>query len=213
MALKGDFIATGSILARHIKASQSITTPILSSPTINAGQINSTAINNGNGNFTVDAAGNLYAKSGRFEGEVYAGRLTGNVLSSYEVMKTGIGTYGVAIPPLEGNALIHVSFLVTSGQSPKANAYDTGRILGTRRNATIKCNGQQLIQHVYGVVSDWWYEYPKTFTTISENVQMCGGMFKVPLGQSISVSVVVRNYQGNLLNATGIVIASVMPIK
>ena len=213
MALKGDFIATNSILSRHIKASQSITTPILSSPTINAGQINSTAINNGNGNFTVDAAGNLYAKSGRFEGEVYAGRLTGNVLSSYEVMNTGIGTYGVAIPPLEGNALIHVSFLVTSGNSPKANAYDTGRILGTRRHATIECNGQQLIQHVYGVVSDWWYDYPKTFTTISENVQMCGGMFKVPLGQSISVSVVVRTYQGNLLNATGIVIASVMPIK
>ena len=213
MALKGDFIATGSILSRHIKASQSITTPILSSPTINAGQINSTAINNGNGNFTVDAAGNLYAKSGRFEGEVYAGRLTGNVLSSYEVMNTGIGTYGVAIPPLEGNALIHVSFLVTSGKSAKANAYDSGRILGTRRQATIECNGQQLIQQVYGVVDDWWYEYPKTFTTISENVQMCSGMFKVPLGKSISVSVVVRTYHGDLLNATGVVIASVMPIK
>ena len=213
MALKGDFIATDSILSRHIKASQSITTPILSSPTINAGQINSTAINNGNGNFTVDAAGNLYAKSGRFEGEVYAGRLTGNVLSSYEVMNTGIGTYEVAIPPLEVNALIHVSLLVTSGNSPKANVYDNDRILGTRRNATIVCNGQQLIQHVYGVVDSWWYEYPKTFTSISENVQMCGGMFKVPRGKSISVSVVVRTYQGNLINATGVVIASVMPIK
>ena len=213
MALKGDFIATDSILARHIAASQSIVTPILTAPTINAGRLNSTEINNGNGNFTVDAAGNLYAKSGRFEGEVYAGRLTGNVLSSYEVMNTGIGTYGVSIPPLEGNALIHVSFLVTSGKSPKANAYDTGRILGTRRQATIECNGQQLIQHVYGVVDDWWYDYPKTLTRISENVQMCSGMFKVPLGKSISVSVVVRTYQGDLLNATGVVIASVMPIK
>ena len=213
MALKGDFIATDSILSRHIKASQSITTPILSSPTINAGQINSTAINNGNGNFTVDAAGNLYAKSGRFEGEVYAGRLTGNVLSSYEVMNTGIGTYEVAIPPLEGNALIHVSFLVTSGNSPKANVYDSDRILATRRHATIECNGQQLIQHVYGVVDEWWYDYPKTFTRISENVQMCGGMFKVPSGKSISVSVVVRTYNENLVNATGVVIASVMPVK
>ena len=128
-------------------------------------------------------------------------------------MNTGIGIYRVAIPPLEVNALIHVSFLVTSGTSAKAPAYDAGRILGTRRQATITCNGQQLIQHVYGVVDNWWYKYPDTLTNIAENVQMCSGMFKVPRGESISVSVVVRTYHGALLNATGVVIASVMPIK
>ena len=40
MALKGDFIATDSILARHIAANQSITSPIINSGVINSGTIN-----------------------------------------------------------------------------------------------------------------------------------------------------------------------------
>ena len=227
--VSGDVFADGMILGKHIAADQTIYSPKIIGGDLDIGGGNFTVNGAGaavarnitvqggginiNDNFIVTNQGELTAKSGRFEGEVYAGRLTGNVLSSYEVVKTGIGTYDVTIPPLEVNALIHVSFLVTSGTSPKAPAYDAGRILGTRRQATITCNGQQLIQYVYGVVDNWWYEYPKTYTTISENVQMCSGMFKVPRGKSISVSVVVRTYHGALLDATGVVIASVMPIK
>ena len=49
MALKGDFIATDSILSRHIAASQTI-----SSPNINGGNINI-----GNGRFSVNSSGNV----------------------------------------------------------------------------------------------------------------------------------------------------------
>ena len=49
MALKGDFIATDSILARHIAANQTI-----SSPNINGGNINI-----GNGRFSVNSSGNV----------------------------------------------------------------------------------------------------------------------------------------------------------
>ncbi|MFP5075626.1 hypothetical protein ACLD9W_12480, partial [Neisseria sp. WLZKY-1] len=46
---------------------------------------NSVSINNGNGSFTVDARGNLYAKNGRFEGTVKADRIEGDVLKMYHL--------------------------------------------------------------------------------------------------------------------------------
>lgn len=66
--LNGDFIATGSISGDKITANTSIT-----APTINGGQIN---INN---RFLVDRDGNMTAKSGVFEGEVRADKITGKI--------------------------------------------------------------------------------------------------------------------------------------
>lgn len=98
VAVSGDVIADGTVQGRHIAAGQSIRTPTLTSATINsstlnastinAGSINSTAINNGGGAFTVDAAGNLYARNGRFEGTVRADRIEGDVLKMYRFAYT-----------------------------------------------------------------------------------------------------------------------------
>ncbi|UOO87507.1 phage tail protein [Neisseria arctica] len=87
MALDGDFIATDSILARHIAANQKITTPILDAPTINAGRLNSTTINNGNGAFTVNEAGDLYARNGRFEGVIRADKIEGFLVEQITVRR------------------------------------------------------------------------------------------------------------------------------
>ncbi|NSM11385.1 DUF1983 domain-containing protein [Moraxella bovoculi] len=66
--LNGDFIATGSVSGDKITANTSIT-----APTINGGQINI------NDRFLVDRDGNMTAKSGLFEGEVRADKITGKI--------------------------------------------------------------------------------------------------------------------------------------
>ncbi len=96
MYVSGDVFADGTILGKHIAADQKITTPLLEAPTINAGRLNSAEINNGNGNFTVDKAGNLYAKNGRFEGVVKADRIEGFLVEALSARRGEIeyGTSG-----------------------------------------------------------------------------------------------------------------------
>ncbi|UKH19876.1 TipJ family phage tail tip protein [Actinobacillus pleuropneumoniae] len=60
VAINGDLIADGAILGKHIRASQTLT-----SPNINGGSLNI-----GNGNFIVDSSGNVTAKKGTFSGNL-----------------------------------------------------------------------------------------------------------------------------------------------
>ncbi len=76
-AMTGDFIADGTVHGRSIVAGTEIITPVLQSAIVNAGRINSTEINNGNGNLTITADGVLRAKHGYFEGTVRADRIEG----------------------------------------------------------------------------------------------------------------------------------------
>ena len=84
VALSGDLIADGTVQAKHI---QTTTLSAISSNlgNVTAGNLSSVSINNGNGKFRVDAQGNLYAKSGRFEGTVKADRIEGDVLKMYHL--------------------------------------------------------------------------------------------------------------------------------
>ena len=52
--------------------------------------IKSSSINNGNGNFTVDSSGNLYAKNGRFEGTIRADRIEGFLVEQITVNRSNI---------------------------------------------------------------------------------------------------------------------------
>ena len=84
VALSGDLIADGTVQAKHIQTS-TLSAISANLGNVTAGSLNSVSINNGNGSFTVDARGNLYAKSGRFEGTVKADRIEGDVLKMYHL--------------------------------------------------------------------------------------------------------------------------------
>lgn len=193
MALKGDFIATGSILARHIAASQSITTPILSAPTINAGKINSTAINNGAGNFTVDAAGNLYAKSGTFEGTVRAEKIVGNVLKSFRLKRVSKGVYTLAVPGIEYDSVVTVNIpmFVDGGKSVSGN---TGEIQDRWSYIEVSINGVKVfLPAVNGI--GWtdlrnageYNHYPDTY----QRLQWSEVVLK---GKAVTVSISIKNF-------------------
>ena len=195
MALKGDFIATGSILGRHIKASQSITTPILSAPTINAGQINSTAINNGNGNFTVDAAGNLYAKSGSFEGTVRAEKIVGNVLKSFRLQRVSTGVYTLAVPAIEYDSVVTVNIpmYVDGGKSVTGN---TSEIQARWSYIEVSINGVKVfLPAVNGIgwttgsgqFADVYKHYPDTY----QRLQWSEVVLK---GKTVTISISIKNF-------------------
>ena len=196
MALKGDFIATGSILARHIKASQSITTPILSAPTINAGQINSTAINNGAGNFTVDAAGNLYAKSGTFEGTVRAEKIVGNVLKSFRLQRVSTGVYTLAVPAIEYNSVVTVNIpmFVDGGKSASGNV---GEIQARWSYIEVSINGVEVfLPAVNGMGwttgrGDQFVEYYKHYPDTYQRLQWSEVVLK---GKTVTISISIKNF-------------------
>ena len=195
MALKGDFIATGSILGQHIKASQSITTPILSAPTINAGKINSTAINNGNGNFTVDAAGNLYAKSGSFEGTVRAEKIVGNVLKSFRLQRVSTGVYTLAVPAIEYDSVVTVNIpmYVDGGKSVTGN---TSEIQARWSYIEVSINGVKVfLPAVNGIgwttgsgqFADVYKHYPDTY----QRLQWSEVVLK---GKTVTISISIKNF-------------------
>ena len=107
LALDGDMIATGSLSGDKLIANTSITAPIIKGGRIESGHIAGGSINIGNGNFNVDANGNLYAKSGRFEGVVYAEKIEGDIATFYS-----IEGHAVKIPPAKFDRL--VVFFATS---------------------------------------------------------------------------------------------------
>lgn len=124
MALKGDFIADGTIHGKHIAASQTIQSPVINAGTINgttvnSGVFNGGSINIGNGNFVVDGGGNLTAKSGRFEGTVYANKIEGDILKSYQFADTG-SQYELSVPPLPMAALLTFTSLSVTDNPPSA---------------------------------------------------------------------------------------------
>ena len=84
VALSGDLIADGTVQAKHIQTS-TLSAISANLGNVTAGSLNSVSINNGNGSFTVDARGNLYAKNGRFEGTVKADKIEGDVLKMYHL--------------------------------------------------------------------------------------------------------------------------------
>lgn len=214
VALDGDVLASGTVLGKHIAASQEIVTPVLNSPTINTTTINGGHINIGNGNFVVDWHGNMFAKSGTFDGTVRAGMLTGNVLSSYEVIRTGVGTYSVYIPPIELDAAVLVQYLVTSGSTGEVNIYDAAAILGTRRWTVTRCNHHEITQYVHSTPASWWLRKNiQPYVVMEAVTKAVTGLFRLSRGQGASVVVNVRDYHSNLIDASSIVLATVMPIK
>ncbi|RPD86263.1 DUF1983 domain-containing protein [Neisseria weixii] len=80
MAINGNLVADGTILGKHLAANQTIQSPVINTGVINSVSFNSGSISIGNGAFTVDTAGNLYAKNGRFEGTVTAARIEGYLI-------------------------------------------------------------------------------------------------------------------------------------
>ena len=121
-AISGDLIADGTIHGKHIAASQTIQSPVINAGTINgttvnSGVFNGGSINIGNGNFVVDGGGNLTAKSGRFEGTVYANKIEGDILKSYQFTDTG-SQYELSIPPLPMTALLTFTSLSVTDNPP-----------------------------------------------------------------------------------------------
>lgn len=79
-AINGDLIAKGSISGDKITANTSIASPIIKGGRVESGHFAGGSINIGNGNFSVDSNGNLIAKSGTFEGTVFAKKIKGGIV-------------------------------------------------------------------------------------------------------------------------------------
>ena len=134
-AISGDLIADGTIHGKHIAAGQTIQSPIINASTINGATVNSGMINGGqisigNGNFVVDSNGNLVAKSGRFEGTVYADKLVGDVLKMYLIRKVSDGFYQLTLPAQTQNVIVVVMGATIVLPSERAT-----------RNVVVKANG------------------------------------------------------------------------
>ena len=134
-AISGDLIADGTIHGKHIAAGQTIQSPIINASTINGATVNSGMINGGqisigNGNFVVDSNGNLVAKSGRFEGTVYADKLVGDVLKMYLIHKVSDGFYQLTLPAQTQNVIVVVMGATIVLPSERAT-----------RNVVVKANG------------------------------------------------------------------------
>ena len=134
-AISGDLIADGTIHGKHIAAGQTIQSPIINASTINGATVNSGMINGGqisigNGNFVVDSNGNLVAKSGWFEGTVYADKLVGDVLKMYLIRKVSDGFYQLTLPAQTQNVIVVVMGATIVLPSERAT-----------RNVVVKANG------------------------------------------------------------------------
>ncbi|OYQ81794.1 hypothetical protein B9T19_03790 [Ignatzschineria sp. F8392] len=80
LVMDGDMIGTGTISGDKLVVGTSMKAPIIKGGRIESGHFAGGSINIGNGNFNVDSKGNLYAKSGRFEGEVFAKKIKGGIV-------------------------------------------------------------------------------------------------------------------------------------
>ena len=88
--LRGDLFATGTISGDKIKANTTIT-----APNIEGGQIAIGDDGTGNPMFSVDSQGNLLGKSGTFEGNVLADKISGTI--DIESMKRSAWTPGYTV--------------------------------------------------------------------------------------------------------------------
>ena len=139
-AISGDLIADGTIHGKHIAAGQTIQSPIINASTINGATVNSGMINGGqisigNGNFVVDSNGNLVAKSGRFEGTVYADKLVGDVLKMYLIRKVSDGFYQLTLPAQTQNVIV-----VVMGATIVLPAEAATRNVVVKANGVVKSN-------------------------------------------------------------------------
>ncbi len=202
MALKGDFIADGTIHGKHIAASQTIQSPVINAGTINgttvnSGVFNGGSINIGNGNFVVDGSGNLTAKSGRFEGTVYANKIEGDILKSYQFTDTG-SQYELSIPPLPMTALLTFTSLSVTDNPPS-----TVRLAPEGKRIEIFLNGNRVFGHNIraqriGQASDsagWYNVY------IAENQNITPSI-RLPAHVHHSVIVHIRPLAGNNVRKT-----------
>ncbi|HEY4537353.1 MAG TPA: DUF1983 domain-containing protein, partial [Erysipelothrix sp.] len=82
LVLDGDLIASGTLKGESLVAGATLKAPIIKGGRVESGHFAGGSINIGNGNFNVDANGDLYAKSGRFEGTVYAEKIEGDIVKS-----------------------------------------------------------------------------------------------------------------------------------
>ncbi|HDR1351513.1 TPA: DUF1983 domain-containing protein, partial [Pasteurella multocida] len=85
VALAGDLIVDDSITGNKIQANSTITAPNINGGVVNGGSFTGGSIDIGNGNFTVDSAGNLTAKNGVFSGRLDGA--TGRFKGELEVTK------------------------------------------------------------------------------------------------------------------------------
>ena len=103
-SITADRLVAGTLTAREIGAksvtADKMNVTSLSAVSANIGDvtagtvtgvtIKSSSINNGNGNFTVDSSGNLYAKNGRFEGTIRANKIEGFLIEQITVNRSNI---------------------------------------------------------------------------------------------------------------------------
>ncbi|HEY4537103.1 MAG TPA: DUF1983 domain-containing protein, partial [Erysipelothrix sp.] len=114
----GDMIGTGTVSGNKLVAGTSIQAPIMKGGRIESGHFAGGSINIGNGNFNVDSKGNLYAKSGRFEGTVYADKIEGDIATFYTMDKPGT----LVIPPAKfERELVFYSTTMKGGSFPSGN--------------------------------------------------------------------------------------------
>ena len=88
VAISGDLIADGSILGKHIKASQTLSAPIINGGTITGNTINGAAINGGlitGGEIsgTVINGATINGGNGHFNGTIYANKIEGDLVKSF----------------------------------------------------------------------------------------------------------------------------------
>ncbi len=103
------------------------------------------SINIGNGNFAVDAAGNLYAKSGTFEGTVKADKIEGDTLKMYVMSRVDVGVYRLVIPNLSVNSIaiivncaVFLENNLTAGRHFRTEVWLNGSKIEETKNGTSK---------------------------------------------------------------------------
>ncbi len=127
-SVTADKILGGTITGNKFAASQTIT-----SPNINGGMFTGGSMNLGDGNFVVDSAGNLTAKSGTFLGTVRAEKIEGDLLKMYPFTDKSVTIAAQPYP---------VIIMVIGGEVVSGSYYQSPNV-GNPPNtvATFKLNG------------------------------------------------------------------------
>ena len=141
MALKGDFIATDSILARHIAANQTLKAPEIDGGSLSIGNGRASIASDGSASFTnVNIKGNITATSGSFKGTVYADRLEGDIYKPYRATYIPNGIWEVKLPAARYPRLVKLNkirFQMYGSKSITNASHSNIHI----RKAVVKING------------------------------------------------------------------------
>ena len=186
MALKGDFIATDSILARHIAANQTISAPIIEGGSLDIG--NGAAVINSDGSAYFNNAtfkGHVEATSGTFNGTISAEKIVGDVMTVHRMSQTDGATFAVSIPKSSRPRLV---------QAPTFKLEHSSRLVHPYQNEvpaySFRLNGSVLC-------SSPAYPRPRTqdatseefeIATYSSRVRRTTGWFAIPANTNANLS-------------------------